>query len=620
MGVFSLYEGIHKLQHPEELTNAIVPIVVLLIAIVLETFSLRTAMREIAKVRGDATLWQFIRHARSPELPVVALEDIAALTGLVFALLGVGLTVVTDDPVWDSIGTILIGLLLLVVAVILGMETKSMLVGESATPAQVRAIRAALEEGEDITRGHPHEDDAPRAGRAPGGGEDRCRRHRHCRRGGPGDRRRRGEGPRGGAHRPGDLPGARRAPPPPPGGRMSPALLETVVQHYSWGSRTLIPALLGLPAPADEPWAELWVGAHPKGPSRLPDGRSLAEVEPDLPFLLKILSAVEPLSLQAHPDAEQAAKGFAEEEAAGVPFDAPERTFKDPNAKPEIIIALTPFDALCGFRRPQDALRLVSDLDCRALDPLADALGALDEEEALRRAFTLEMLNLNVEGRGGAVVASAAGAAAMRAADPATDPEDSRVYGWLARLAVTHRGDASALAPLLLNVVHLEPGTAVFLPARHLHAYLAGAGIEVMGNSDNVLRGGLTPKHVDVPRLLDTVEFVPYDGPVIAPRRVGDGVDAYDVPVSEFAVHRVHSMGAPVTLALQGPLLRAHDCRCRRGLGLRGQGVAAARPRGVRRPERQPDHHRGRGHRLRRLPRAQRLRLGGAVAWPPSPW
>jgi len=150
-GVFSLYEGIHKLQHPEDLTNAIVPLVVLVIAIGLETFSLRTAMREIAKVRGDATLWQFIRHARSPELPVVALEDIAALTGLMFALLGVGLTVVTDDPVWDAIGTIFIGLLLLVVAVILGMETKSMLVGESATPAQVRAIRAALEEGPDIT-------------------------------------------------------------------------------------------------------------------------------------------------------------------------------------------------------------------------------------------------------------------------------------------------------------------------------------------------------------------------------------------------------------------------------------------------------------------------------------
>jgi len=333
----------------------------------------------------------------------------------------------------------------------------------------------------------------------------------------------------------------------------APQLLETVVQHYAWGSRTLIPALLGLPAPAAEPWAELWVGAHPGGPSRLPDGRSLAEVEPDLPYLLKLLSAVEPLSLQAHPDAEQARAGFAEEEAAGTPYDAPHRTFKDPNAKPELIVALTPFDAVCGFREPDDARRLIAGLDCPELAPLLDALADPDPTVALMRAFTLEMLNLSGSDRVGRVLSSAAGAAAMRAADPDTDPDDSVVYGWLARLAVTHRGDASALAPLLLNVIHLEPGTGVFLPARHLHAYLAGAGVEVMGNSDNVVRGGLTPKHVDVPRLLDIVEFKPQPVPVVRPRRVAEGVDAYDVPVAEFSLYRVHTLGAPVTLALDGP-------------------------------------------------------------------
>src|SRR5262249_44726385 len=154
----------------------------------------------------------------------------------------------------------------------------------------------------------------------------------------------------------------------------APQPLETVVQHYAWGSRTLIPALLGLPAPAAEPWAELWVGAHPGGPSRLPDGRNLSEVEPDLPYLLKLLSAVEPLSLQAHPDAEQAKAGFAEEEAAGTPYDVPSRTFKDPHAKPELIVALTPFDALCGFRQPEEAWRLIAGLHCPELQPLLEAL------------------------------------------------------------------------------------------------------------------------------------------------------------------------------------------------------------------------------------------------------
>jgi mannose-6-phosphate isomerase len=335
----------------------------------------------------------------------------------------------------------------------------------------------------------------------------------------------------------------------------SPLLLETVVQHYAWGSRTLIPALLGLPAPAAEPWAELWVGAHPGGPSRLPDGRSLAEVEPDLPYLLKLLSAVEPLSLQAHPDADQARAGFAEEEANGTPYDAPFRTFKDPNAKPELIVALTPFDALCGFREPADAQRLIAALECPELSPMLDALAHPDPSTALTRAFTAEMIGLRGSDRGGQVVAAVAGAAAARAADTGTEPQDSLVYGWVARLAVTHRGDVSALSPLLLNVLHLEPGGGAFLPARHLHAYLAGAGIEIMGNSDNVVRGGLTPKHVDVARLLDIVDFAPQPVPVLAPLRVADGLDRYDVPVQEFSLHRVSLRGEPVVVPVTGPRL-----------------------------------------------------------------
>ena len=383
----------------------------------------------------------------------------------------------------------------------------------------------------------------------------------------------------------------------------APQLLETVVQHYSWGSRTLIPALLGLPAPAAEPWAELWVGAHPGGPSRLPDGRSLAEVEPDLPYLLKLLSAVEPLSLQAHPDAAQARAGFDREEAAAVPFDAPHRTFKDPNAKPELIVALTPFDAMCGFRHPEDARRLVAGLECPELAPLLDALGDPDPAVALRRAFTLEMLGVTGSERAVRVLSAAAGSAAARAASPDTDTEDSIVYGWLARLAVTHRGDASALAPLLLNVIHLEPGTGVFLPARHLHAYLAGAGVEVMGNSDNVVRGGLTPKHVDVERLLDVVEFAPQPIPVVRPRRVADGVDALRRPgVGVRPLSRSRARGPGDAAADRAPGRALHG-RGRRGVGRRRQRLAPARAGRLHPGQQRPPDHRRRGHRVHRRAR-----------------
>ncbi len=152
-GMFSIYHGYEKLQHPEELTNAGVPITVLLIAIVLESFSLRTAVHESNKVRPRDQSWvAFVRRAKSPELPVVLLEDTAALIGLVLALMAVGLAVVTGDPTWDAVGSILIGVLLVIVALVLGIETKSLLIGEGASPADDEAIKAALIGGDDIER------------------------------------------------------------------------------------------------------------------------------------------------------------------------------------------------------------------------------------------------------------------------------------------------------------------------------------------------------------------------------------------------------------------------------------------------------------------------------------
>ncbi len=151
-GLFSMYEGVHKIRHPEELTNIVVPIVVLLVAIGLEGFSLRTAVVESNKVRRGLSWVQFVRRAKAPELPVVLLEDVGALIGLVLALAGVGLTAITGDAVWDGLGTVAIGTLLIVIAIVLGIETKSLLLGEGALPSDVDAIRAALLDGVDIKR------------------------------------------------------------------------------------------------------------------------------------------------------------------------------------------------------------------------------------------------------------------------------------------------------------------------------------------------------------------------------------------------------------------------------------------------------------------------------------
>ncbi len=295
------------------------------------------------------------------------------------------------------------------------------------------------------------------------------------------------------------------------------------------------------------------MGAHEGGPSRLPDGRSLAEVEPDLPYLLKLLSAVEPLSLQAHPDALQAVVGYAREEAAGTPFTAPHRTYKDPHAKPEMLVALTPFSALCGFREPAEALRLTRALDCPALEPLAAALDQADPEVALRDAFTLGM-TVAADRRTPLVIAAAA-AAAGHAADPATDAQDARAYAWVARLALLHLGDVGALAPLLLQTLTLEPGEAISLPPRTLHAYLSGGAVEVMGSSDNVLRGGLTSKHVDVAGLLGVVDFHAQPVPWVLPVSVAPGVEVYDCEVEAFRLLHVQGTGGAVAVPSAGPRL-----------------------------------------------------------------
>ncbi|MFD7442456.1 mannose-6-phosphate isomerase, class I [Streptomyces sp. NPDC059909] len=334
--------------------------------------------------------------------------------------------------------------------------------------------------------------------------------------------------------------------------------LSNTVRPYAWGSTTLIPGLLGI-APTGEPQAEMWMGAHPGAPSRTDRGalndviaadpvRELgaASVErfgPRLPFLLKLLAAGAPLSLQVHPDLAQAKEGYAAEERAGIPIDAPHRNYKDDNHKPELICALTPFDGLCGFRPPVEAADLIAGLDVDSLKPYADLLHAHPEEAALREVLTA-VLAADRDEMAHTVTEAAA------AADHLGGP-----YAPFAAIAHHFPGDPGVIAAMLLNHVRLQPGEALFLGAGVPHAYLGGLGVEIMANSDNVLRCGLTPKHVDVPELLRIVRFEASDPGVLRPEASPSGEEVYDTPIDEFRLSRyVRSEGAaPVDVTAPTP-------------------------------------------------------------------
>jgi len=311
--------------------------------------------------------------------------------------------------------------------------------------------------------------------------------------------------------------------------------LSNRVRTYTWGSHTVLPALLGELVPSVEPWAEIWMGAHPDDPSGLSDGRTLADVVPGLPYLVKLLAAEQPLSIQAHPGLAHARTGFADEEARGVPHGAAERRYKDPNHKPELMVALTHVEALCGFRAPSESLEFVGLLGIPGLTELAAPLTGPDPDVAWREVFAA-LVDPAWSGLGNLVEAVAQQAhARLGTSGPAAD----LAFGWVVRLAVAHPGDPGVLAPLFLQLVQLEPGEAVFLAAGVLHAYLCGAGVEVQASSDNVLRGALTNKYVDVVELMRVIDFGGGHDPAVRPRSVTPGVDSYDVPVGDFIVRRV---------------------------------------------------------------------------------
>jgi mannose-6-phosphate isomerase len=348
--------------------------------------------------------------------------------------------------------------------------------------------------------------------------------------------------------------------------------LTNTIRPYAWGSRTALPALLGTP-PTGEPQAELWMGAHPGAPSTIDRGlgqRSLGAVidaapeaelgegvvrrfGPALPFLLKVLAAGEPLSLQVHPDLDQARTGFAKEKARGVPLDARDRNYKDTNHKPELICALGEFTGLCGFRDPTGTALLLDHLSVPALASLTQILRGKPEDEALREVLTT-ILTMTPQTLA-QVVAQTTRALERAAAHPDGLPGALvPAVGAYATLGHAFPGDPGVIAALLLNHVRLQSGEALYLGAGVPHSYLGGLGVEILANSDNVVRCGLTSKHVDVPELLTIVDFRSTEPAVLrsVPVPGSDGEELYPTPIEEFRLSR-YTLGGTAAEARRVP-------------------------------------------------------------------
>jgi len=305
-------------------------------------------------------------------------------------------------------------------------------------------------------------------------------------------------------------------------------MLKNTVMEYEWGSFTDIPNLLGEKTPSKTPQAELWIGAHPKAPSMVqvddkwcllteiikknPElilGKQTAlKYKGKLPYLLKVLAASQPLSIQAHPNLKQAREGFLKENKQGILLNAPNRNYKDDNHKPECICALTSFYTLNGFRKISDIIFLLKKTCDKGLKNEYSVLKNNRNPYGLKKFFS-SLMNMDQEKRKNVV-----GEAVNNAIKYSND---DILFEWLVKLNDFYPDDIGVLSPLFLNLVCLEPGQAMFLGPGELHSYLNGTGIELMANSDNVLRGGLTPKHVDVQELLNTLTFMEKNVQILEP-------------------------------------------------------------------------------------------------------
>ncbi|MDX7992258.1 mannose-6-phosphate isomerase [Xenorhabdus sp. Reich] len=329
------------------------------------------------------------------------------------------------------------------------------------------------------------------------------------------------------------------------------------IQHYDWGSKTALTDIYGIENPDNQPMAELWMGAHPKCSSRVTDpqtgetitlnnliakapekylGKKVAHQFQRLPFLFKVLCAAQPLSIQVHPDKTSAEAGFAKENEQGIPLDSAQRNYKDDNHKPELVYALTPFKAMNAFRPLSDIAQLLNYVS--AAHP--DIQTFLQHPNEKNLAFLFAQL-LNMQGEQKRL--------AIAVLKSALNSHQGEPWDTIRKMTAFYPDDNGLFSPLLLNVVELEPGQAMFLYARTPHAYLEGVALEVMANSDNVLRAGLTSKHIDVPELMSNLDFIPksVDTLLTAPKQEKDAL-SYPVPINDFRFSVYTIQEQPITL------------------------------------------------------------------------
>ena len=321
--------------------------------------------------------------------------------------------------------------------------------------------------------------------------------------------------------------------------------LENIIQDYAWGDKNALKELFGIENPDSKPQAEIWMGAHPKAPSMVIDGGNrislidFVDNDPDsvlggkvsadfsgkLPFLFKVLCAGEPLSIQSHPSLEQAKIGYAKDDAAGIDLSAFNRNYKDDNHKPELICALTPFKAMNGFREISEIIALLEELNLDSVKEALAELTANPNKEGLKKFYTWMM----------SLEKSDVMALTAEAITACEGKKGNQAFDTLIFLNTFYANDIGIMCAIMLNVVDLEPGQAMYLDAGELHAYIQGTGMEIMANSDNVLRGGLTPKYVDVPELLSTLSFNSGKVKILTPQPTSLACESmYSTPVPEF--------------------------------------------------------------------------------------
>lgn len=335
--------------------------------------------------------------------------------------------------------------------------------------------------------------------------------------------------------------------------------LHNVIKHYDWGSKTALTQLFNIENTDHLPQAELWMGAHPAGTSiavtqdgqsiklneliaqnpRLILGEKTAKTYHGLPYLFKILAADSALSIQVHPELSKAKRGFNNENELGIALDSPMRNYKDPNHKPELIYALTPFWAMNGFRPVKQIIELFQQLNIECLEKGLTAFTNTPTEAGLKTFFYF-LLTLNDD-----IKQQAISELKNRLIEL-----DGAPFNIIKHLIKQYPNDCGLFSPLILNVIELKPGQAMFLTAQTPHAYLKGSGLEIMANSDNVLRAGLTHKHIDINELLNNTEFksISPNALLTTPIHHKNKID-FPVPVKDFAFEILHS-NTPPTMQL----------------------------------------------------------------------